>query len=141
MRNTSLLVALVVVAAGCSPAQKAQYREQFNLDSPTLVVRDAAIDGQTITLKRGQAMVLRLDEDPATGMRWERLNFTSTSVLAPVHHDLVANPGTNPVPMGVPGEAVFRFRGVAAGSQPVVLEYRRPFEAATRTVRFDVVVL
>jgi predicted secreted protein len=139
MRKASLLgVALVVTA--CTPAQKVEYREQFNLDSPTLV-RDAAIDGQTVTLKRGQALVVRLDADPSTGMRWEMVSFKSASVLAPVQHDLVANPGTNPVPMGVPGEAVFRLRGVATGSQPVALEYRRPFEAATRTVRFDVVVL
>jgi predicted secreted protein len=139
MRKASFLVAALVVTA-CTPAQKAHYREQYNLDSPTLV-RDAAIDGQTVTLKRGQALVVRLDADPATGMRWEMVNFTSAFVLAPVQHDLVANPGTSPVPTGVPGEAVFRLRGIASGSQPVALEYRRPYEAATRTVRFDVVVL
>jgi predicted secreted protein len=138
MRIVPLLVAALVVTA-CTPAQKAHYREKYNLDSPTLV-RDAAIDGQTVTLKPGQALVVRLEEDPSTGMRWEMADFKSASVLATVQHDLVAKPGTNPVALNVPGEGVFRMRGVASGTQAIALEYRRPLEAATKTVRFEVVV-
>jgi predicted secreted protein len=139
MRTVCVLLA-AVIATACTPAQKAHYREKYNLDSPTLV-RDAAIDGQTVTLKRGQALVVRLDSDPTTGMRWEMAEVKSASVIAPVQHDLVAKPGTDPVATNAPGEAVFRLRGINPGSQPIALEYRRPLEAATRTVRFEVVVL
>ena len=134
----TVLVATLVLAA-CSPAQKARYRERYNLNVPTLV-RDATIDGQTVTLNRGQALVVRLPEDPATGMRWEMVSFRSASVLAPVQHDYVATAGTQPTALDVPGEALFRVRGVAPGTQPITLEYRRPLEAAAKTVRFEVVV-
>jgi predicted secreted protein len=49
-------------------------------------------------------------------------------------------PGTDPR-AGLPSLAVFRFRGVAPGVQPVELRYKRPNEeAASRTIRFEVAV-
>lgn len=138
MRLAAYLGAVLLVTA-CSPAQKAHYRERYNLNPPTLV-RDATIDGQTVTLNRGQALVVRLPEDPGTGMRWEMASFNSASVLAPVQHDYVATAGTHPAALDVPGEALFRVRGVAPGTQPITFEYRRPLEAAAKTVRFEVVV-
>ena len=138
MRIAALLVAALVVSA-CSPAQKAHYRERYNLIDPTLVM-DAGIDGRTVALVRGQALVVRLDEDPSTGMRWEMAAIDSPSVTTPVQHDYVPKPGTHPTALGVPGEALFRVRGVAPGTTSVTLTYRLPLEAPTRTVRFDVVV-
>ena len=138
MRIAALLVATLAVTA-CSPAQKAHYRERYNLVPPTLVM-DAGIDGRTVALNRGQALVIRLDEDPSTGMRWELAEVKSVSVIAPVHHDYVAKSGTHPASLGTPGEALFRVRGVSPGTAPITLEYRRPLEAPIKTVRFDVVV-
>ena len=138
MRIAALVIAALLVAA-CSPAQKAYYRERYNLNSPTLVM-DAGIDGRTVTLNRGQALVVRLDEDPSTGMRWELAEVKSVSVIAPVHHDYVAKSGTHPAALGTPGEALFRLRGVLPGTTPIALEYRRPLEAPTKTIRFDVIV-
>lgn len=138
MRLVVLLSAVLLVSA-CSPAQRAHYRERYNLNPPTLF-GDVGIDGRTVTLNRGQALVVRLPEDPSTGMRWEMAKFESQSVLAPVQHDYVATGGVHPAALNVPGEALFRVRGVAPGSQTITLEYRRPLEAAAKTVRFDVVV-
>jgi predicted secreted protein len=60
-------------------------------------------------------------------------------LIAPVQHDVVTAAGGDAASRT--GEAVFRMRGVASGTQPVVLEYRRPDEAAaSKTVRFDIVV-
>ena len=137
-----LLLALGL--AGCSTTQwdemRANPREFFNITAPTLVT-DARIEGQQVTINRYQALVVRLDEDTTTGERWEMQPFESSTVIAPVQHDLLAKAGADPATPPLPGEAVFRLRGVNAGTQPVVLELKRPFEAvSSKTIRFDVVV-
>ena len=139
-----LLLTLAAINAGCSTARwnemRANPREYFNLLAPTMET-DARIEGQRVTLNRWQALVVRLDEDPSYGQRWEMLPIAPPSVIAPVQHDLVGKPGTDPALQNVPGVAVFRLRGVAPGTQTVVLEFKRPLEpVASKTVRFDVVV-
>jgi predicted secreted protein len=140
----ALLLTLAAINAGCSTLEwnemRSNPRAYFNLTPPT-VQADARVDGQSVALNRGQALVVRLDEDQSYGQRWEMQPVASPTVIAPVQHDFVAKSGTSPVSQDVPGQAVFRLRGVAAGTQPVVLEFKRPFEsAASKTIRFDVVV-
>jgi predicted secreted protein len=140
----ALLLTLAALTAGCTTAQwdemRANPREYFNLVSPTLQT-DARVDGQRVTLHRWQALVVHLDEDPRNGERWQMQPIASSTVIAPVQHDLVAKPGTDPASQSVAGEAVFRLRGVAAGTQPVVLEFKGPPDSApSKTIRFDVVV-
>ena len=145
--RAALIVALAALAAGCSTARwtaeydemRANPRDYFNLLTPTLAA-DARVDGGSVTLKRGQALVVRLDEDPAQGERWQLQPIPASTISAPVQHDFVARSGSDPTTPG-PGDAVFRFRGIAPGTQPVVLEYKRPFETvASKTIRFDLVV-
>jgi len=139
MRLIVLLVAALVVT-GCSTSQNAQLREFFNLVPPVVVV-DAAIDGQQVTLNRGQAMVLRLDEDLASGQRWEMRPLETSLVIAPVRHDFAPKAGSEPGEIGTAGEALFRLRGVEAGKQPVVLDYKGPLATVSaKTLQFEVVV-
>lgn len=138
----ALLLAVAAIAVGCSTAQwnemRANPREYFNLTAPTLA-SGASIDGRSVTLQRGQALLVRLDEDPAYGQRWEMQPFKAATVIAPVQHDFIAKAGGDAAQNGV-GEAVFRLRGVEPGTQPIVLEFKRPAEPASKTIRFDVVV-
>ena len=67
-------------------------REYFNLVPPT-VQTDAGVDGQRVTLNRWQALVVRLDEDPSYGQRWEMQPIASSTVIAPVQHDLLREGG------------------------------------------------
>ncbi len=143
MRRVVPIASLLLLAA-CSTAQwnemRSNPREYFNLTPPS-VQTDARVEGQRVTLHRWQALVVRLDEDPSYGQRWEMQPIASSTVIAPVQHDFVAKSGTDPASPNIPGQAVFRLRGVAPGTQPVVLEFKRPFEAAaSKTIRFDVVV-
>lgn len=140
----ALVLTLAAINAGCSTLEwnemRSNPREYFNLTPPT-VQTDARVDGQRVTLNRWQALVVRLEEDPSYGQRWEMQPRASSTVIVPVQHDFIAKPDTDPASQNVPGQAVFRLRGVAAGTQPVVLEFKRPFEsAAAKTIRFDVVV-
>jgi predicted secreted protein len=149
MRTACASLAALVAAvnvAGCSTTGDwteigSNPREFFNLNPP-VVVAGAEVDGQRVTLKRGQALVLRLDEEVGTGPRWEMQRYDGPNVIAPVRHDLTAKPATNAVATGALADATFRVRGIAPGSQPVVIEYKRALEAtAEKTIRFDVVVL
>jgi predicted secreted protein len=143
MRGARLVAALAAaVVAGCSSTawndMRENPREYFNLVSPTLQT-DGRVDGQRVTLRRGQALVVRLEEDVTTGQRWQMVALPQGPLIAPVQHDVVMAAGADAASRG--GEAVFRMRGVASGTQPVVLEYRRADEAAaSKTVRFDIVV-
>ena len=138
MRGIALALAALALTA-CSPERKQMLRERYNLVPPTLQ-RDAEVDGQRVALDRYQALVVRLDEDPLYGQRWELKPLDSHVVVAPVQHDFTVAPGTDPR-AAVPGLALFRFRGVAPGVQPVELRYKRPNEeAASRTIRFEVAV-
>jgi predicted secreted protein len=132
-------ICVSVGLAGCSAAQKESLSDCFNL-TPPVMATDARVDGQSLPLKRGQVIVVRLDEDAASGFRWEMQPFAQGVVIAPVQHDYTAK-GGDPAAPGGPGEATFRLRGVAGGTQPIVLELKRPFEpGAQQTIRFDVVV-
>jgi len=142
--RAAISLAAVLVLGGCSTAQwdemRANPRDYFNLTPPTLFA-DASVEGRQVTLHRWQALVVRLDEDSSMTERWQMQPLASTTVIAPVQHDLVNKSSDAAVPSPAAGEAIFRLRGVAPGTQPVVLELKRPFETtASRTVRFDVVV-
>jgi predicted secreted protein len=137
-------LAALLLAGGCSTTQwdemRANPRDYFNLTPPTLFA-DAGIEGRQVTLHRWQALVVHLDEDTSVADRWQMQPLASTTVIAPVLHDLVNKPTEAPAPSYAAGEAIFRLRGVAPGTQPFVLELKRPFETtATGTIRFDVVV-
>lgn len=139
----ALMLTLAAMTAGCSTAawneMRANPREYFNLLPPTIET-DARVDGQRVTLNRGQALVVRMDEDPAYGQRWQMQPLASMTAIAPVQHDFNAKAGAPALTPDNPGVAVFRVRGVAPGTQPVVLEFKRAFEPPTKTIRFEVVV-
>jgi predicted secreted protein len=142
--RAAVSLAGALLLGGCSTAQwdemRANPRDYFNLVPPTLFA-DASIEGQQVTLHRWQALVVRLDEDSSVAERWQMQPLASTMVVAPVQHDLVNKASGASTPSPAAGEAIFRLRGVTPGTQPVVLELKRPFETtASRTVRFDVVV-
>ena len=142
------VLAAVALLAGCATPNTgsdwselgSNPREFFNLNAP-VTLAGAEVDGQRVTLKRGQALVVKLDAEVGAGPRWEMQRYDGPHVIAPVRHDFTAKPGTNPAAVGGIGDATFRVRGVAPGTQPVVIEYKRAFEAtAAKTIRFDVVV-
>jgi predicted secreted protein len=112
-------------------------REFFNLNAPVRVA-DASIAGTTVAIKDGQALIVRLPEDAATGV-WRMRPLPKGAILAPVQHDYTAVPGNEPASAG--GEATFRLRGVAPGTQVVTLDYLRNGAATPeKSLAFDVTV-
>lgn len=130
----------VLASAGCSSVDwhemRTQPREFFNLTAPVLVTGED-LDGRRVMLKRSQALVVRLDEEPQGGPRWE-MRPLGPGVTAPVQRDFVAKREADETQ--APAYAVFRLRGVSPGAQAVTIDYRRPGEPALKTVRFEIVV-
>lgn len=113
-------------------------RDFFNLNAPVRV-GDASIAGTTVVLKDGHALIVRLPEDASVGV-WRMRPLPPGAVIAPVQHDYTLVAGTDPA-RTVTGEATFRLRGVAPGTQAVTLDYLRPgFAAPEKSLAFDVTV-
>ena len=82
-------------------------RDFFNLNAP-VTFAGAEVDGQRVTLKRGQALVLRFDADVGTDLALGDAALRRPERDRPGRHDLTAKPGTNPAAVGGIGDATFR---------------------------------
>jgi inhibitor of cysteine peptidase len=94
-----------------------------------MVVLDERANGSRVELRPGAAVVLRLDENPTTGYRWQ-VDSSGAPVLALQGDQYEAPPRSK---AGAPGQHVWSFRAVAAGSGLVQLSYRRRFGGVART--------
>jgi predicted secreted protein len=112
-------------------------RDFFNLNAPVRIA-DASVAGTTVALKEGHALILRLPEDAAAGT-WRMRPLPKGAVVAPVQHDYATAAGADPASAG--GEATFRLRGVAPGTQAVTLDYfRSGVTTPEKSLAFDVAV-
>jgi predicted secreted protein len=73
-----------------------------------------------VNLAPGDALVVRLSADPASGEAWE-VALNDATVVRRVEEPPNAKPGTG-------GYQVFEFRVVAPGASSLALVYRRPSE-------------
>ncbi len=121
MREAAVRAAVLVAVlglAGCATSNAgsdwselgSNPREFFNLNAP-VTFAGAEVDGQRVTLKRGQALVLRVRCGRRDRLRWEMQRYDGPNVIAPVRHDLTAKPGTNPA---APAASAMRRSGCAA---------------------------
>jgi inhibitor of cysteine peptidase len=94
--------------------------------------------GSTVTLRLGQRLKVSLPGNPTTGFVWEVAPGTA-SILAQ-QGDPDYQPDSSA--LGAGGVYTFTFKAVAAGSGPLKLIYRRPFEADAAPARtFEVTVV
>jgi len=114
-------------------------RNFFNLNVPVRVA-DASIEGTTVVLREGEALIVRLPEDAAAGV-WRMRPLPKGAILAPVQHDYTTVAGADAAAAGSAGEATFRLRGVAPGTQAVTLDFLRSgFTTPEKSLAFDVTV-
>ncbi|MFO1158722.1 MAG: protease inhibitor I42 family protein [Reyranellaceae bacterium] len=92
-------------------------------------IRDQDND-RRVLLHVGEPIEIRLAENASTGYRWA-LESHDAGLLEPV--EVTASyPGAA---VGSGGEAIFRFRAVAAGSTTLALKYWRHWEGAGSAIR------
>lgn len=90
----------------------------------TIEVSSADHAGDTIALRVGDTLLLRLRSNPGTGYSWAR-GQAAADVVTLVDSSFAA-PATTAV--GAPGEQHFRFVGKTPGSATLALYYSRPWE-------------
>src|SRR5258706_7930322 len=95
----------------------------------------AADDGQTVPLKLGDTITIRLPENPTTGFRWE-LQPLDANVLT-LADDGYESGGSLP---GAGGVRVLRLQAVNPGKHDVVLRLRRAWENASPIGTYRLIV-
>lgn len=101
------------------------------------VTLSQADSGTVFTLKRGQTLILRLDENPTTGYRWS-LPALDTEVLQFKSDDFnrVSNTG-----IGAGGQRVFTFQANNPGQVKLGLKNLREWVGEESTIKqFQVTV-
>ena len=87
----------------------------------------AANNGRNVKASLGNLVRISLESNPSTGYNWELRDF-DYGVADFYSSDVVARKDGN-VLVGAPGDTVITLQAVKAGTQPVTLVYRRPWEA------------
>lgn len=90
----------------------------------TVEVSSADYAGDTIALRIGDTLLLRLRSNPGTGYSWARGEPAAEAMV--LVDSSYAAPATTAV--GAPGEQLFRFLGKTPGSATLGLYYSRPWE-------------
>lgn len=106
----AILLALLVLAAGCGPAKE--------------VKLDASDNGRQVELQKGQALVITLESNPTTGFMWEVVELEE-SILRQIGE---AEFQSESEAVGAGGTETFRFEAVKAGQMALKLVYHRPWE-------------
>lgn len=91
---------------------------------------DKAHAGRSLSVACGDTVVVRLDETPTSGYRWEVAEI-DPAVLKLANDDFVPASGTA---RGGGGHHEFRFDVVAAGKSPLRLIHRRSWEPEDQAV-------
>ncbi len=117
-------ILLTVMLVGCKSSSK-------------YVVLDESKNEQTIKLKTGQFLVVKLKGNPTTGYIWEQksecklLRKTDESQFKSDNKELLGSPGTR----------IFSFEVISAGKDSLVFINHRPWEKDVKPLkRFSVTI-
>jgi len=101
--------------------------DDFMVSSQSPVIINKQVD-----VKAGAMLTVKLCSNQTTGFHWaENANISDKSILQQVEHKYVA-PGTNTP--GAPGEEIWTFKAMKAGTCAVAMEYGRPWEGGEKGV-------
>lgn len=161
--KTRLLLALALIGlvGACSSAR---FADVANLNDPRTMIDEGA-DGGRVTLRRGNALVVRLATQSAAGYRWELQG--AGDLASPIRADYAPAQGPATLPYVPPygmalaglntggaavtsvepvaatkpdtvvtdGVTVFRLRAVTVGTATLQVDYRNPADPAAGPAR------
>ena len=108
---------------------------QSSNQSVTITEADA---GKTITLNKGDTLIVQLDGNITTGFNW------IPAAQDPVLFEQVGEPEVTPQSdlVGAPGKIVQQFKAVASGQTTLHLDYKRSWETDVTPERtYEVIVV
>lgn len=127
----ALLTTLLLGVAGCScVAPPPAYLE------PAEVVVDQRDAGSTISLQRGDRLIVILPGNPSTGFGWALASADNRVLVLQGEPEFIRDSKA----LGAGGRYRFTFAAAANGKVPLSLVYRRSFEAKAPAGSFEVIV-
>ncbi len=111
-----------------------QTRQQTTVRAPQQVVvtYKAGMESVDVTLKTGDILQLRFDENPSTGYGW------GFQVLDADYLELVGDeffvPESDPALVGQPGLRVYTLKAIDSGRTLVKVSYYRPWEGLQKRI-------
>ena len=97
----------------------------FACAGPSPVKLDESANGTSVSLRAGQTLIIALKSNPTTGYDWQ-VDQVDEKVVKMVKQDF--KPASDPERLGAPGQTVYEFEAVAAGTTGLRLIYVRPWE-------------
>jgi len=83
----------------------------------------------------GDLLEVTLCSNPTTGFQWsETANISDASILQQVRHEFISPQSDPPPPPGTPGQEVWVFRALEAGTATVSMEYNRLWQGGEKAV-------
>jgi inhibitor of cysteine peptidase len=110
-----ILLAGLVILAGCNP-------------KPKEVRLTGTDNGGTITLTKGETLILDLDSNPSTGYQWS-VDEINEQILKQKGEAVFSQPTSAGEPLlGAGGTETFHFEAAGKGQVTLKLNYRRSWE-------------
>ena len=87
-----------------------------------------------ITVAVDEEFTLTLCSNPTTGFLWsEDADISDDEVIQQISHEFVLpEEKDEPPPPGTPGQEIWTFKGLKAGSSTIYVEYSRPWEGGEK---------
>mgnify|MGYP000048467396 CR=1 FL=1 len=84
-------------------------------------------NGNSINLKAGDTVVIKLESNPTTGYSWILDEKTDTSIVSAADSEYVQSVKDEEL-VGAGGHEIFTFKAISKGKTSIVLNYERSWE-------------
>ena len=121
----ALSALLVLILAGCASAPSRPALQPEPAPGPNTVTVEQNRNGDTVTLKPGQTLLIRLPEEPARGMTWQMQQRPDESVIMPDGQRTVRS-GRQIKEDSLLSYQELRFQAQEVGETQVLLAYDQP---------------
>jgi inhibitor of cysteine peptidase len=123
-----------VLLSGCQSPSSGSGPRAEGAPGPNTVVVEQGQNGETVTLKPGQTLLVRLPEEPARGMAWEMEQMPDASVLMPDGTRVVRS-GQQLQDNSLLAYQELRFQAQTAGDTTLALAYDNPQQGSDSITR------
>ena len=123
-----------VLLSGCQSPSSGPGPRAEGAPGPNTVVVEQGQNGETVTLKPGQTLLVRLPEEPARGMAWEMEQMPDASVLMPDGTRVVRS-GQQLQDSSLLAYQELRFQAQTAGDTTLALAYDNPQQGSDSITR------
>jgi inhibitor of cysteine peptidase len=123
-----------VLLSGCQSPSSGSGPRAEGAPGPNTVVVEQGQNGETVTLKPGQTLLVRLPEEPARGMAWEMEQMPDASVLMPDGTRVVRS-GQQLQNNSLLAYQELRFQAQTAGVTTLALAYDNPQQGSDSITR------